>query len=297
MNQLNNCSAVVTGATNQIGFFLLPRLQAAGFSMTAVSRKAVGSHLSNHQLKWQSVDLLIEPLIIEQPVWLFHLAPLPLLPSLLARLSTISSFKTIYLKKLIAFSSTSCFTKANSPDPKERVVAMELSVAEQEVIAWCQAHQVAWVILRPTLIYGCGRDNNVSFIARFIRRFGFFPVLGAGSGLRQPVHADDLALACLQVAHSTRTINRAYNLSGGETLSYREMVAAIFAQLGKSPQIFSLPPRLYQVLALSRWLPFILSVSPTMITRMNQNLCFEHEAATRDFGYQPRHFSDSEMGF
>jgi nucleoside-diphosphate-sugar epimerase len=289
-----NCFAMVTGATNQIGFFLLPRLQAAGFSVTAVSRKGLKGDSS---VRWLSVDLLTTPLMIEEPVWLFHLAPLPLLPILLARLSVSDGFKSRYLQKVIAFSSTSCFTKANSPDPKERAVAVELSVAEREVIAWCEAHQVAWVLLRPTLIYGCGRDENVSFIAGFIRRFGFFPILGAGSGLRQPVHADDLALACLQVAFSNLAVNRAYNLSGGETLSYREMVAAIFAQLGKPVRIFSLPPRLYQALALNWWLPLISSVSPAMIMRMNQDLCFEHEAATRDFGYLPRNFCDNEMGF
>lgn len=291
---MDNCSAVVTGATNQIGFFLLPRLRAAGFSVTAVSRKGLKGDSS---VRWLSVDLLTTPLMIEQPVWLFHLAPLPLLPILLARLSASDGFKSRYLQKVIAFSSTSCFSKANSPDPKERAVAVELSVAEREVIAWCEAHQVAWVLLRPTLIYGCGRDENVSFIARFIRRFGFFPILGAGSGLRQPVHADDLALACLQVVFSNLAVNRAYNLSGGETLSYREMVAAIFAQLGKPVRIFSLSPRLYQALALNWWLPLISSVSPAMIMRMNQDLCFEHEAATRDFGYLPRNFCDNEMGF
>jgi hypothetical protein len=54
---------------------------------------------------------------------------------------------------------------------------------------------------------------------------------------------------------------------------------------------------LYQALALNWWLPLISSVSPAMIVRMNQDLCFEHEVATRDFGYLPRSFRDSEMGF
>jgi len=296
MNQLDNLSAptppatIVTGATSQIGFFLLPRLQAAGFSVTAVSRKAVNTH--NEQMRWLSVDLRTTPLMIKQPVWLFHSAPLPLLPILLARLSASDDFKNYYLQKVIAFSSTSCLTKANSPDSKERAIAVELSVAEQAVMAWCQTHQVSWVLLRPTLIYGCERDQNVTFIARFIQRFGFFPILGAGSGLRQPVHADDLALACLQVAASHTAVNRTYNLSGGETLTYRAMVTAIFAKLGKPVRILSLPPRLYQALALNWWLPLFSSVSPAMITRMNQDLCFEHQAATQDFGYQPRTFSD-----
>ncbi len=55
---------------------------------------------------------------------------------------------------------------------------------------------VEWVILRPTLIYGHGRDKNITEIARFIRRFGFFPLLGKANGLRQPIHVEDVAEAC-----------------------------------------------------------------------------------------------------
>jgi nucleoside-diphosphate-sugar epimerase len=286
LNNFNSPSTLVTGATSQIGRFLLPRLQMTGFKIFAISRQL--PPLSPDGILWQQSDLLYTS-SLPPTSSLFHLAPLPLLPDVLQQLPPTSP-----LTRIIAFSSTSCLTKADSPDAKERAIAQQLHTAEQAVITWCQNHHVAYTLFRPTLIYGCGQDKNVTFIARFIRRFGFFPILGNGNGLRQPVHADDLAMACIQAYFSPLTVNRVYNLSGGQTLSYRAMVEAIFHQVGKKPRILSIPLPLFKFLLRSfNWLPALPSISETMVIRMNQDLCFDHSAAYRDFAYQPRTFSNS----
>ena len=76
------------------------------------------------------------------------------------------------------------------------------------------------------------------------------------------------------------------------------MVEAIFRQLGKPPRIISLPqPLLHTSVQLLHCIPTLRHISPTMLTRMNQDLCFDHREATQDFGYQPRRFSDNPMGF
>jgi len=275
--------ALVTGATSQIGRFLLPRLQSACFTVTAVTRQSPPTK-KRAGITWQQADL--PSYLGNQAQFLFHLAPLPLLPPFLARMAHNSTFT-----RIIAFSSTSCFTKYKSPDIRERAIAAQLREAESAFSALCQAHNMGWTVLRPTLIYGCGIDKNVSFIARFIRRFGFFPILGRGTGLRQPVHADDLAAACLQACFSPAAVNKAYNLSGGETLTYRDMVEAIFRQLGKKPRIISVPLPVFKMLS-----RIVTRLPAAMITRMNQDLCFDHAAAYHDFAYSPRGFRDNDMG-
>ncbi len=105
--------------------------------------------------------------------------------------------------------------------------------AEDELPARCEALGIAWTLFRPTLVYGCGRDGNITFIASCIRRFGFFPLAGGGRGLRQPVHAADLAQACADALDNPRTHAKAYNLSGGSTVTYRQMAEAVFRQLGR----------------------------------------------------------------
>ena len=280
---------LVTGATNQIGQFLLPHLQAAGFTVTAISRHP---QLSSAGIIWQQVDLSRPTIPINVFQVLFHLAPLPLLPSLLARLPS-----DIQLNRIIAFSSTSCFTKAHSPDPKEKTIAVQLTEAETALKSICQTRDIAWTLFRPTLIYGCGIDKNVTFIAQFIRRFGFFPIVGKGLGLRQPVHADDLAVACLQAYFSPTTVNKAYNLSGGQTLSYRNMVKAIYHHLNQKPHIISISLPIFKLITRTlTWMPQYAHLSTAMIARINQDLCFDHTSAYQDFGYNPRTFSDNDIG-
>jgi nucleoside-diphosphate-sugar epimerase len=109
--------------------------------------------------------------------------------------------------------------------------------------------------------------------------------------VREPVHADDLAVACVAVLDRPSTFNRAYNLSGGSTLTYLEMVEHIFASLGKRPRILRVPlPLLRAGLAALSLLPAYRFLSADMADRLNEHLCFDHHDAERDFGYAPRGF-------
>ena len=140
-----------------------------------------------------------------------------------------------------SFSSTSRLTKQDSTDASERRRAQALAEAEQGLSRTCDGLEIAWTLFLPTLIYGTGQDRNVSLIARFIRRFGWFPLVGGGSGLRQPVHADDLAAACLAALDNPRAHGGIYALAGGETLSYRVMVERVFQGLGQTPRLLPVP--------------------------------------------------------
>ncbi|ESQ77973.1 SDR family oxidoreductase [Asticcacaulis sp. YBE204] len=197
------------------------------------------------------------------------------------------------MKRVVAFSSTSRFSKTFSPEPEERRIADLLSESEARIEAFGATHDVGWTILRPTLIYDEGLDQNISRIAQTIDLLGFFPVCDGAKGLRQPVHARDLAKAAVQVINIDVTRNRAYDLSGGETLSYRDMVARIFAAKDKPARILSFPAALWKlgfgVLGIIK--PgATLKNNVNMALRMNTDLVFDHTAATRDFGYDPAIF-------
>ncbi len=192
--------------------------------------------------------------------------------------------------RVVTLSSTGRYTKDTSSDPAERAWVQRLVQAEESLIAWAQANGVEWIILRPTLIYGLGRDRNISLMARSIRRFGFFPLLGNGSGLRQPVHARDVSKACYETLIS-RTPNRAYTISGAEVLTYREMVTRVFGALNKPVRFLVMPTALFRVaIFLLRFVPGLRFVSMAMVERMNRDLAFDHADAARDFGFSPSRF-------
>ena len=121
-----------------------------------------------------------------------------------------------------------------------------LAEAERTIAAACEQHNVGWTILRPTLIYAEGRDTNITPLSRLIRRFGFMPLVGGAPGLRQPVHAEDLAIGALAAASSRAAINKFYSLPGAETLTYREMIGRIFDGLGMPRRTIPVPPLLWR---------------------------------------------------
>jgi nucleoside-diphosphate-sugar epimerase len=229
--------------------------------------------VSSAALPWPPVDALI------------HIAPLRLLPVLLP------GFLARGGRRVICFGTTSRYSKAISGDPKEQAFAAEQIAAESKVAELCQAANAAWTVFRPTLIYGAGMDRNVTVIARLIRRFGLFPLLGAASGRRQPVHADDLAAACVAALAEPKAFNSAYDLVGGETLTYRQMVERIFAAEGRTPRFVPVPLSAFRAAmwCVSR-IPRFKDFNVEMARRMNDDLVFDFSDAARDFGFAPRKF-------
>lgn len=277
---------LVTGATNQIGRMLLPMLEESCCSVVAISRK---QHRSEHaHIVWLQQNIKSPNLPTIECTSLIHLAHIALLPNLLSQ----SNASFPFLTRVIAFSSTSAISKRNSPNPKERKMADDLYSAEEQVASLCKSKGIEWTIFRPTLVYGCEMDQNVNAIEQFISRFGFFPIIGSGTGLRQPVHAHDLALSCLNVLHNEKSYGKIYSLSGGETLTYREMVERIFQKLNKPPRIYRIPLSLFQLLlGIASFIPKLNHLTPEMANRMNSDLCYDHEEATLDFGYTPAFFN------
>ena len=144
--------------------------------------------------------------------------------------------------------------------------------------------------MRPTLIYAEGRDTNITPLSRLIRRFGFMPLVGGAPGLRQPVHAEDLAIGALAAASSRATINRFYSLPGGETLAYREMIGRIFDGLRMPRRMISVPPSLWRAafFVARRLFP---GANVAMGIRMMKDMTFDSAPAVRDFGWHPRAFN------
>ena len=286
MNKPQKQRVAVLGASSFVGQSLLPLLISANCRISAFSRNAVPQ--SHIDVYWaQLLQAKAEPHIhMQQKITLWiSVAPIWVLADYLPWIKNMGA------KRVVVLSSTSKFTKTRSTDVNEQGLAKRISDSEQHFIDWAEDNGIEWVILRPTLIYGFGLDKNLSEIARFIRRFFFFPVFGPASGLRQPVHVADVAQACV-AALTVPTSNRAYNLSGGETLTYKEMVFRVFKTLGRRPRFISVPlPFFHITVALLRWLPRYRKWSFAMAERMNQNLVFDHTEAQKDLGFSPRNFN------
>ena len=219
---------------------------------------------------------------------LIHMAPLWLLPDNLEQMIAAG------VRRIIAFSSTSAVSKRHSPDASDRALADTLLSAEDRLRERVSSENVGLTLFRPTMIYGYGRDGNVMAIARLIDKLGFFPVAGQGKGLRQPVHAGDLARSALDCIEAESTVGKTYNLGGAEILSYREMVHRIFTAMDRKPRIVHIAPAIYSALiGVAARLKLTGGTSPGAALRMNEDLCFDTAPAEADFGFRGSGFLEN----
>lgn len=278
-------TVLVLGARSQIGDYLLPALVRSGYRVLAATRGSFPPALPG--VEWVSVDGDGRVSGRGGPVFaVVNLAPISLLPPMLQRFSAQG------VSRLIAFSSTSIFTKIKSHDPNERELVHSFLESERAIAAHAAVTGLRWTVLRPTLVYSWGRDRNVSDIGRFARRFRVFPLLGQGTGLRQPVHAQDLAEACVAILGNAGTFGKAYNLAGARRLTYRRMVEEIFLYQGLKPRFVRLPAWLIRAcIRCARVLPRFRTLSPELATRMQTDMCFDSDEARADFGFDPRPFA------
>lgn len=275
---------LVTGASGQVGEGIVDRLRAVGRPVI------VFRHRSDVTARWPGIDYVPGDLKAgaldldgRRPTAVIHAAALWLLPPHLPDLIAAGA------RRVVCFGSTSLFGKAGSVDAAEQRMVERLARAEAALAETCDAAGVAWTVLRPNLIYGRGKDRNVTSAARFILRAGFYPVAAPATGLRQPVHADDLGAAAVAVFGRPETARRAYNLGGGETLAYREMIGRIFDALDRPRRLVAVPG----LASLADMAGFVLrrpALNGDVIRRMNRDLAFDDGAAGRDFGYAPQPF-------
>jgi nucleoside-diphosphate-sugar epimerase len=213
------------------------------------------------------------------------LAPLPSIDVVLKMAHSLGA------KRVIAFGSTGRFSKIGSTSEIERDFVAQQERAENLFSIGCEAAGMGWTLFRPTMIYGANTDQNISFIRAVIRRFGFYPMPIGAKGLRQPVHIDDLADACVAALACESTLNRAYNLGGGEVLSFPELVRKIFKAEGKLPVLVPIPKTLFFLLiAVAKRVPKAAFIRKEMVERMFQDLTVDNQPAMNDFGYAPHSF-------
>ena len=280
-------TAVVAGASSQLGLFLLPRLAAGGYSVKALSRGVHGNPVAAAE----GVTWVAPGSIPAGPTdFFFSCGPLRLAREILEN--------TDGLKKAVVFSTTSVFTKPGSPDEKERSMIREIAQEEDRLKTAGAARNIALVIIRPTLVYGCGMDGNVSLLLRMGERTGLIPLSRRASGLRQPVHADDLAhLAVAAMQADTGPLLEG-EACGGESLAFREMAARIASCGRRRIRLLALPPTVLNAAVrvaskFGQW----KGLNPEMVNRQAEDMVFDDTPFRETLDWNPRPFNPSPEDF
>ncbi len=142
--------SLVVGGTGLVGGYIVEHLRRGGERPLALSR----APQDRPGVDWFRGDLE-KPDTLRFPAFttLYCTADAILLADALPWLFNPS------MRRLVAFSSTSVLTKQDTEVAAERETIRKLADAERRIAAACEQHNVAWTILRPTLIYAEGRDT------------------------------------------------------------------------------------------------------------------------------------------
>lgn len=281
--------AWVFGGSGQIGERVLQRLLAGGWRVEAWSRQP---RASGPGLQWRQGGLDEAGPPPDTVEAIFSCGPLD-------HFARWYAAHPVHAARVVAFGSTSIAVKAGSEDDGERDVARRLAEAEARLFAAASARQTAATVLRPTLVYGAGRDATLTRIAAMARGPGVFVLPRSANGLRQPVHVEDLADAALAALGPRETAGRSYALGGGEILRYDQMVARVLSALSPSPRLLRVPTPLFAMtLRAAHATGRLRGLTTAALQRMSEDLVFDLTPAQQDFGYAPRAFAPTaaELG-
>jgi nucleoside-diphosphate-sugar epimerase len=265
---------LVVGGSSQIGHFLLPRLETGGEAIVALSRVSRPARDGVQWLRGSLPDALPALPVLSA---IISFGPLQALADWLERSPPSAA------PRVIATSSMSAETKRDSTVAAEREIARQLRAGEAALAEVCARLGCACTVLRPTLVYGAGMDKSLTPIARRAMRTRLFP-LPAGRGLRQPVHADDIAQAVLAALECPAAAGRVIPIGGGERLVYAQMFARVRQSLSCATVPVRVPAWLLR-LGQRLWPPLRGPLS-----RLDCDLVADNGELQRLLGIQPRPF-------
>jgi hypothetical protein len=199
---------------------------------------------------------------------LVSFAPIWILASYLTHLLEHQPDSVAGLKGIIACSSSSFLTKRFACNTDDKRLAYSLGNAHSLIHAFSSHLTIPSIILAPTMIYGQVDnygDKNLKRIVSIMRQSPFI-LLPKTAGLRQPIHATQLALVAHRQAklisggQQSGNLHDVVLLGGDTTLSYQEMLLSLQKELGSTDRarhcrILSIPDQLF-LLLVAPILPF-----------------------------------------
>ncbi len=110
-------------------------------------------------------------------------------------------------------------------------------------------------------------------------------MLRLAHGLRQPVHADDIAQAVLAAVQGDAAAGQTLQIGGGERLDYQQMFQRVHASIGTATLPLYLPGMALRLLAAT------VPRARGPVSRLEQDLVADNTALTALLGVRPRPFA------
>lgn len=246
--------------------------------------------LSHGALPFSSLkeNLLEDDLVISfLPIWILN--------EILIEFALFSSC----FRVLIAISSASIYSKVYKSSP-DLISYLPFLIGEHKLVSsfsdFSKFSPPKIIILRSSMLWGCGRDKNISFIRKFFIRFRFFPVLTSGYGYRKPLHYHQLSLIVSAIINYDFNILSSLSiadLSGPLAMTYYDLILFVKSTVTGPSFVIKLPPSFVALLlgffaVLPFKFNFILSIL-SMLDRQAEDLLFDANPHSLPINYDYPH--------
>lgn len=270
----------LTGATGHTGSYVARRLLERGDAIRCLShnpdhRKYLPAQAEVVDGDVKDVAAVAEAMRdVSACLHLAHIRYAPL---------AIEACRHAGVSRFICLSSTRRYTR----------FPCESSRAVIEGEATVEASGLDWTILRPSMIYGDERDNNLQRIVEWFHRRRWFPLVRGGQQLVQPVFVEDVAKAVVDSLDLPHAIQRSYTLAGPEAFPFKSMIEQV-AQMAGVRVIF-VPVPYAGALVASAAIETMFKkpiVTTEQVRRFLENKEFDIGTSRTDLGFHPISFAE-----
>jgi nucleoside-diphosphate-sugar epimerase len=310
--------ALVTGATGQVGSYLVERLIADGWHVRALVRDpGRAARLEAAGVELRPGDILDERSVCAAAAGcdaIFHAAALVTARGNWNRYRAVnvdgtrhaitaaasSGARLLHVSSVAVYGGTSRYAATPTdedtplpPLPPHAYYARSKRESEQLVLEAHAAGRIWGCAVRPDVIYGRYDRQFVPRIARVLQH-GLFPRIGTGRTTLAIVHAASVADGAVRAIASPIAGGRAYNLANDFDVTVNDLVHLAAEGLGREVRIIPVPLPVaraaFRLLCLGirvtggRVLATQVAGSLDFLTRDNP---FSSDRARRELGWSP----------
>lgn len=250
-------SCIVLGANTPVGAFFLRN--TTEFDLQTWGR-SIHSGLDVTHVMLDLTNVNTERMLPLQGV-LVSFAPIWHLASFLRQIVLQKPDLLKDLVGIVACSSSSFVTKRFAFNRADKELSRTLTHSQNLLMSLCKEFNIPCQIIAPTLVYGsCAgyQDKNLNSIRNWMRILPFI-LIPKNSGLRQPIHASQLAMVARHIA-KMMCINNWHQeqpsilaLGGDVTLTYENMIRKLIDGLDQRD-----PARRCRIILIPVWVQYAL---------------------------------------
>ena len=216
----------------------------------------------------------------------------------LERFSKILGSAGVRQAPWFCLSSSSVITKRSGNASDQKDLSQKLTTGEKWVAQFRLPEVFPTTILRPTLIYGGRRNRNINYLKKIGSILPYCPDLSFATGLRNPIHCDDISEWIIRSLRGEEKPEDALNLKrqlifiqGGRPVTFNSMQMSAMRTTKDFRKVWVVRKRTLSILILvGCWLRLLKEVPRDFVERLEKDFVFDNNDALKGLSFRFRKF-------